>query len=438
MCDLHGAGLGAAIQSLLGSAPVLPVGTAPTTVVAKANHRIKLWELEDKHHCPVVGTCLTLDEIKKLARKGGFVAKDADDYRLHVEAVSLSCSRNPVAEAMHKRLDRKFDLYLRRFDKACDETEVHALWKQHLEQGEVAGAMWAALTHKAGGKESRHVVYADVHMLSHQIGAGQAADLRRLEWLEREHATLREQARAENTRQARELAEKTARIQELERTLAEAWQRAQEAGPLRARVEQLESGLAMTDMARRLLAASDAATRLETRNTELEQRLVELTERLAILKNHLEITIRERDAMERLWSGESAGAVAAGIDDEPGCDGECETCPNNLRVRCVLCVGGRAPLLPQYRQLAERLGVRLIHHDGGREEALSRLPALLASSDAVICPTDSVGHLAYYQLKQHCKLAGKPYALVKSSGIASFAAALTRLAGERGEIAAEA
>jgi hypothetical protein len=32
-------------------------------------------------------------------------------------------------------------------------------------------------------------------------------------------------------------------------------------------------------------------------------------------------------------------------------------------------VGGRTPLLPQYRQLAERL----IHHDGGEEEALARL-----------------------------------------------------------------
>lgn len=434
MCDSHGTGLRATIQNLLGHTAVPPIGTSPPTATTKANRRLKLWELEDKHHCPLVGTCLTIDEIRKLVGKYGYATKDVDNYRLHVEAVSLSCARNPVAEAMHKRLDRKFELYLRRFDKARDETEVDALWKQHLEQGEVAGAMWAALTHKAAGKESRQVVYADVHMLSHQIGAGQAADLRRLEWLERELATLREQARSEAMRQARELAEKTARIQELERRLAETRQRAQEAGSLRARIEELEAGIAMTEMARRLLAATDAAARYEARNAESERRLVELSERLASLEESLDSVSRERDAMERLWSGENAGAVVAGLDGEHACNDECETCPNNLRGRCVLCVGGRTPLLPQYRQLAERLGVRLIHHDGGREEALSRLPALLASSDAVICPTDSVGHLAYYQLKQHCKLAGKPYALVKSSGIASFAAALTRLAEGRADI----
>jgi hypothetical protein len=203
MCDRHGSGVGAVIHSLFGAGPLpSPVQAAPA---AKARRRLKLWELEDKYHCPVVGTCLKLDEIKKIARKGGFGGADFDEYRVHVEAVSISCARNPAAEAMHKLLDRKFDVHLRRFEKARDAAEVRALWKQHLEQGEVAGAMWAALTHKHGDKDSRQVVYADVHMLSHQIGAGQAADLRRLEWLEREHAALREQTRAESARQAREL-----------------------------------------------------------------------------------------------------------------------------------------------------------------------------------------------------------------------------------------
>ncbi|MEW5968101.1 MAG: DUF2325 domain-containing protein [Pseudomonadota bacterium] len=54
--------------------------------------------------------------------------------------------------------------------------------------------------------------------------------------------------------------------------------------------------------------------------------------------------------------------------------------------------GQEITLLPQYRELAERLGVRLIHHDGGQEEAMSRLPDLLAASDAV--PTDCISHTA--------------------------------------------
>lgn len=418
MCDRHGDMTGPLIQG--------PSVDGEAAVPVRSNRRLKLWELEEKLHCPVVGTCLSLDEIKKIARKGGFKGQGFDEYRLHVEAVSVSCSRNSVAEAMHKLLDRKYDLIVRRFDKARTEEEVLALWRQHLEQGEVAGAMWAALTHKAATDESRHAVYADVHMLSHQIGAGQAADLRRLEWLDREHAQLREQARKDAARHARELAERNARIRQLEQDAAATWQRAQDANPLRERLEALESGIAMTGMARRLMLLSDEAERYRGRGALLEKRLAELEAAAARLQEDLEIASHERDALERLWFSETGNAQS--------CDGECAACPSRLQGRCVLCVGGRTPLLPQYRQLAERLGVRLIHHDGGKEEALSRLPALLASSDAVICPTDCVGHLAYYQLKQHCKQAGKPCVLLKNSGVASFAAALTRLAEGRVEI----
>ncbi len=424
MCERHGAGVGVLVQNLFGSGTALP--RLEPAIPVKPNRRLKLWELEDKFHCPVVGTCLQLDDIKKIARKGGFTGRDFDEYRLHVEAVSLSCTRNPAAEAMHKLLDRKYDLYLRRFDKARTEDEVRALWKQNLEHGEVAGAMWAALTHKAGGKDSRQAVYADVHMLSHQIGAGQAADLRRLEWLDGEHARLVRQHRQDSERHARELAERDTRIRQLQRDGAEARQRAEADNQLKARLEAIESGSAMFAMGRRLMLASDSAARLAERNTALEARVAQLEAQLVQFAEQQEIVSRERDAMERLWLTETAA--------EPPCAGECATCPDKLQGRCVLCVGGRTPLLPQYRQLAERLGVRLIHHDGGKEEALSRLPALLASSDAVICPTDCVGHLAYYQLKQHCKQAGKPCVLVKSSGVASFAAALTRLAEGRAEI----
>ncbi len=99
-------------------------------------------------------------------------------------------------------------------------------------------------------------------------------------------------------------------------------------------------------------------------------------------------------------------------------------------------MGGRTTLLPQYRELAERLGVRLIHHDGGQEEAMSRLPELLAAPDAVVCPTDCVSHNAYYPLKGHCKAHGKPCIMTRSSGGAGFAMALTRLAEGKNEISA--
>jgi hypothetical protein len=289
--------------------------------------------------------------------------------------------------------------------------------------------MWAALTHKAASKETRNTVYADVHMLSHQVGAGQAADVRRLETLQREHAVLRAAHIALKESEAETACANQALSHELKEVRADARIKAEEAESLRQRLHTFESGQAVVALGRRLfLAEAQAAraTELEARLKAMEQRLGQLRAEKVRLTRELAEAGAERDALERLWGDETPA--------EEGCNGACDRCDRRLQGRCVLCVGGRTPLLPQYRQLAERLGVRLIHHDGGREEALARLPELLNASDAVICPTDCVGHLAYYQLKKHCKQSGKPCVLAKSSGVAGFAAALARLAEGRADI----
>ena len=429
----EGAAATAAAMNGAASAPGVCLPSTPTdarrpaagAMRMPARRARKLWELEERYHCPVIGTCLSLGELRKLARKLGFSGNAFDDYRLHVEAVSLSLTRNEVSQALHKLLDRKFALYLKRFAGLADDDAVRAAWRSHFEQGEVAGAMWAAMTHRHASAATRQSIYQDVHMLSHQVGAAQAADLRRQEWLERQRAELL----AENAR----LREQRERQAEELRALAQERDALREQNahlePLLRRVRELESGQAMVALGRRLMLAeaqAGKARELEGRVRALEQRIGQLRADKARLTRELEESSSERDALERLWLADAPDA---------GCDGDCAVCPGHLQGRCVLCVGGRTPLLPQYRQLAERLGVRLLHHDGGREAALSRLPDLLAQSDAVICPTDTVSHLAYYQLKKHCKQTGKPCVLSKSSGVAGFATALTRLASGRAEIA---
>lgn len=430
---------GVAALPAVPAAPSAPAAepnsaSSPAPNAAPARRR-KLWELEEKLHCPVVGACFNLDELKKLARKFGFHGKDYDPYRLHVEAVNLSCARNEASEAMQRQLERKYALVTARFNRLRDDDEVRALWKACLEQGDVAGPFWAVLTHKAASRDTCHIAYGDVHMLSHQIGAGQAADLRRLETLERDHATLRVLHQSAKSAAEARTAEAAALSLRRDALQAELREQAGLSAKLLERVRELESGQAFIALGRRLLMAEAQALKvrdLATRVQGLEERNAVLRADKARLSRELQDAAGERDALERLWLAEADPAQAASA-----CDGACDTCPSRLQGRCVLCVGGRTPLLPQYRQLAERMGVKLLHHDGGKEEHLSRLPELLKASDAVICPTDCVGHLAYYQLKKHCKQNGKPCVLAKSSGVAGFAAALTRLAEGRADIRAQ-
>jgi hypothetical protein len=443
---------------------IIPIKPVP------AIKRLKIWELEERFHCPVVGTCLTVDEIKKLAKRAGHGVISHDDYQLHIEAVSVSCRRCEASEDMQRMLERKYAVMLYRFAKAKDEVAVFDLWKQAFEKGEVAAGMWAAMTHKHANEWLRQRVYADVHMLSHQVGAGTAADLRKLVWLEQQYALLKEEHRSAQDRLQKDLRRRDQQIEVLKQDVERAKARALESNPLKEKLESYENGLAATRLAQSHHAMAHRFDKLTADQAALQAELDRLRAENAQLKEDCEDLTHERDGLAAYFDKVNAsqpvrtprsdvqqirleGLLAKtssksqhqshdhhqgddlshqhGHDDGGQCQGQCGACTSRLRGRCVLCVGGRTGLMPQYRELAERLGVRLVTHDGGKEEALSRLNALLASSDAVICPTDTVGHLAYYQVKDHCKQANKPCVLIKRSGVAGFAAALMKL--QRGE-----
>src|SRR5680860_149958 len=70
--------------------------------------RSKLWELKERHLCPVVGVCLSIDELVRLAKRFDFTASLRDQYAMHVEAVNRSSTRNALSRAMQKHLDMKF------------------------------------------------------------------------------------------------------------------------------------------------------------------------------------------------------------------------------------------------------------------------------------------------------------------------------------------
>ncbi|MBI3140602.1 MAG: DUF2325 domain-containing protein [Rhodocyclales bacterium] len=409
----------AALARIAEATAGLPEPLAPA---AAPPRRPRLWDLPGKYHCPIVGTCLDMDELARFARRFRFPTDPRDDYAVHVEAVGHTGSRNPVSEALHKHLERKYAGHVARFNRAGTDAEVLALWREHLAHGEVAGPLWAAMTHKAARDETRHAIYADVHMLSHQVGAGQAADVRRLAHLEAKNRELAQTLERAHREREHWEAELRARATALEAQAATLRAERAESQALRERLAAFESGTARVEMGRRLMSLSDANEQLRAvaeRSRALEEQLrAERGKSLALTRERDELAA-EREALERL--------MLAGSGPEEDCDGRCDSCDQAAKERCVLCVGGRTALVSQYRALAQRLGIRLVHHDGGLEESLSRLPDMINGADAVLCPTDCVSHAAYFKLKHHCKRTGKPCLLFKGAGVSGFALALTRL-----------
>lgn len=423
--------LAAAVQAVI-SDQTPDADALPVPAEGEPGHRrqrLHLWELAPKLHCPVIGTCLTPRELARVARRHNLALDARDPYELHVQAVGWAASRSAVSRDLQRCLDGKYAADIARFAAACDAQAVLALWKSHWQEGRVAGPMWAALTHPLADEPTRHAVYADVHMLSHQVGAVQAADVRRLHALLRENealASMLAASRAETGAAQTRAQQAASELQRVQAQLAAA-QQAQAA--LAARLAEFESGRAVVDLGRRvreLTALNDELRAAAERVPALQAALTDARAHSARLALQCQELAAARDALERLLAS-----------DEPGCADSCAAAAPSA-ARCVLCVGGRTAQLAHYRQLAQRLGLQLLHHDGGREQALSRLPELIAAADAVLCPTDCVSHGAYYLLKRCCKRSGKPCLLFKGAGVSSFAIALTQLAAGRVTVGAAA
>lgn len=393
---------------------------------------LRLWELPHKLLCPVIGTSLPMSEVRRLALKHGLIEAKVSDYEAHVAVIHHCKARTALAQDVQRELDRRHIAWLGRFERLRDEARALALWREALARGEAAGALWGVVSARAATEEMLQAVYEDIHMFSHQMGAGARADLKRLRAREAELVQLQRRLASVKARAEAESAVHAQRIRELEGQAARARRLDEEVATLRQELAAWESG----ERTRALLAE------VESRRAECEalrgriERLADLEGRLATLeqeRRRLMQTLHqiqvERDALERLVESSDA-AGCDGCEQAVACGGA------RLPWRRLLCVGGSARLHAHYRSLTERMGAELTVHDGGREAAMARLPELLAQADAVLCPTDCVSHAAYHQVKRYCKQLGKPCVLLRASGLASFAEGLRRLAEGRYDLGA--
>lgn len=397
------------------------------TLPRKSRH--KLWEISNKLHCPLIGTCLDARELRQLARKAGVQADGKlSDYEVHVSFVSAADEKNVLSLVTHKALERKYATQVKRFTRAKTTADLVSLWSDAVTRGEVPSALWATLTHPRCDDALKARAFEEVHMLSHQIGAGQRADLKRLSEAESELSTLQRDFDAMQRRMRRQLDDREQQLLELQSQL--------------------------NDVIRRHRATSASETHLRHVLTELQQRdsqqqadrlLSDLTVRdleLAAVRQDLTVMQRElHDARQCIAELDTENAalrtecqamerfIAQSISACDSCtNSECDGNPDLLGRR-VLCVGGRNRLIEHYRELVVRCNGCFEHYDGGIEDNRQRLDALLASADAVVCATDTVSHDAYYRLKRFCKRSDKPHVFLRSSGLSSFTRALYDVAG---------
>ena len=378
--------------------------------------RTRIWDLSGYLHCSIVGTCLSTAELRQLLVKAGLAVEGLSDHDLHAQGVLLAGQRDGRGKLLHKALDRRHRSALGRFDKAVTIDEVRPLWQRALKDGDIPGAYWAAMTHPAATSALIREIFGDVHMLSHLVGAANRADIHRLKALETENAGLREKLGRQQARLQEDITSRDAKIRDLGASLARRIaDEAKDEPPAENACEEASLTKLIGDLDRRLRSETN-------RRSVIEERLGRATDDLG----------RERARSVAAESRESAlraelDAVEASLGLSDSSD-EAQVPLASLAGLSVLYVGGRPDRMGHLRALGEQRGARFLHHDGGVEDRSGLLAGAVSRADMVMFPVDCVSHEAVMTVKRLCRQMSKPYFPLRSTGMSSFLAALTRAA----------
>ncbi|MEC9347047.1 MAG: DUF2325 domain-containing protein [Pseudomonadota bacterium] len=389
-----------------------PVQMHPDTAPPRRRRRLR--DIDSSYHCSIVGTCLSLAELKRIARKTR-VSLDprASDYAWHGYFVKQAGADSAASRFMTKLLDRKYHVAIRQSARIEATADLRAWWREELEDGNVPGPFWALATHPASTPDLLVEVFAEVHMLSHLAGAANRADLRRLRLIEQaadeagqRHLRMAERHRAAIAGRDAELERLKAACTDLEHRLARRQTLAEQAACTcdPDTLERHWSGQ-VAHLERALADTRASLDTVEELRASAERRAAELSDRIAKAE-------AERDTLEAML-GRRLDDRLAGFD---------------LGARRVALVGGRPTAVARLRAMVERYNGRWMHHDGGEEDALAQLGSFLSGCDAVICPVDCVSHRACLEAKSICKRTSRPFLPIRGTGLATFAGALRELA----------
>jgi len=398
------------LVSLSALKSTLAVESFELAPLVRRDARRRIWEIIGASHCSIVGTCLTIAELRKIARRTGFLENEAryGDYQVHGLFVEKMHEENVVSRAVQKHLDTKFEGAVRKA-KALDGEEAFLdYWESAVDNGFVPGAYWALIGHPRlpAGVETR--IFGDIHMMSHLSGAAHRGEAREVAEARRAKSEIARRLANVIAERNDELALLRGEIERLGEELRQARALSAECVSLRREIDALRAEERSDETLRELAALRSAHADLREDHARLERRLE-----------------RSRAREQRSVAAEPTRRIAPlAVASEIAIVAESRESESDLCGRCLLYVGGRPRTVCRLQRLVARRNGSLIHHDGGMEDNRAMLSELVRRADAVFFPVDCVSHRAVGAVKSLCESHGIPYCPLRSASASAFEKAI--------------
>jgi len=391
------------------------------------NRRSKLWELDVHWHCPIIGTCITDPELKKLGAKckaPDYSGREAA-YKLHAFMVGQSRQSQGVGRVLHKFIERKYARTVKAFAAAKTGDDVAALWIEAVDQGDIAGAFWAVMTHELATLGLKSQVYGEVHMLSHTAGASNRVDHETMAQSQKQIDQLQADMKALQASHRKAIDKRDHMIGQLKKERDEALIKAARADELEARLIAEQEGQSRQDLNLRIQRLTERVLQESDRADSYQRYYREenvQTQRLRKERDGLAKTVQHLES--DLQSVETHGVQgdAATCMKGQGCSGSPDLCG-----RCIAYIGGQTKQTAFFRDCVEQQNGAFIHHDGGLHDGQARLMSILAQADAVMFPVTCVSHEAVREIKRVCMQQNKPFVPLRTQGLGAFTRGLEDL-----------
>lgn len=377
--------------------------------------RLKIWEIRAASRCSVIGTCLTLGELRKIAKRTRFIEDlhGVGDYDLHGMIVARMQDENPLSRTLQKYLDEKFEGAIRKARSLDRDEQFFAYWEVAVDTGLVPGAYWALVTHPALSLEAEVRIYGEIHMMSHICGATNRGDARATAEARRRATETARRMSASIVQRDRQLSDRNAEIQRLSKRVRELEPFVEECVELRRLLDQDRTAV-------RLATSEKDATALRMENSTLRQSCAGLELQCEHLRARLTECAEKVERNER----HNLAAHSPSVDTCAigGVDLSSDLCG-----RCFLYVGGRPNTVCHLRAWVTRRNGVLLYHDGGVEHAGALLGDLVRQADVVLFPVDCVSHGAAGVVKKLCESHGKVMCPLRTASLTAFRRAIDRL-----------
>ena len=394
----------------------------PQSQKIQKQNKVKLWDLVHNYHCAIIGTCLTMAEVKKILGQLNIGSNGFSTYELHTTIVSIISENNFPSKKVQNYLDKKFKSTVQKTRK-MNADELKGFWKAALYCGDIIAAFWAVMSHPESDEAMKKTSYGDIHMLSHMSGASNRADLKRLSLLEKEREKHITEMRSWETK-CNKLATENSRL------LNNAKAHQEQRSDLENHVTALKNSLDQLLILQSTKDRQELENQLEKLNIKINYQANELAKhqdkdkQLSKLVSHQKHQIMTNKA-ELLAYQNEVEYLHAILVEKP--QSSCPLQKRGLCGQCVLYVGGKTNLIPHYRELVEEKSGVFIHHDGGIEKNTQDLQQSLSKADVVVFPSSCISHDAYWKIKRSCKKQHKPYQYLKSSGLYSLSDVLDKI-----------